>query len=112
MRLALLSWCAAAALALATVPAHAVGTRTFDLDTLDKLSGGDMKGVAVSSDGMVRAGLTLGNAPLKDATATFSALTLADGTVLVGTSPGGKVFKIAGDQSTVFAETGALAVTA
>ena len=40
---------------------HAVGTRTFDLDTIQKLSGGDLEGVAVSSDGVVRAGLTLGN---------------------------------------------------
>ena len=94
-----------------TTSAHAVGTRTFDLDTLEKLSGGDMKGVAVSSDGIVRAGLTLGSAPLPDATAAFCTLTLADGTVLIGTSPGGKILKIAGDQASVFAETGALAVT-
>src|SRR5690242_3603970 len=99
------------ALLALTTSAHAVGTRTFDLDTLEKLSGGDLKGVAVSSDGLVRAGLTLGNSPLPDATAVFSALTLGDGTVLVGTSPGGKVLKVAGDQVTTFAETGALAVT-
>jgi hypothetical protein len=91
--------------------AGAVGTRTFVLDTLDKLSGGDLKGVAVSSDGAVRAGLTLGNAPLPDASASFSATTLKDGTVLVGTSPSGKVYKVAGDVVTVFADTGALAVT-
>ncbi len=104
---------AAAALALLalTTPAHAVGTRTFELDTLDKLSGGDLKGVAVSSDGVVRAGLTLGSLPLPDATAVFSALPLADGSVLLGTSPGGKVLKVAGDHVTVFADTGSLAVT-
>lgn len=104
------------ALAVATVvvtghEAHAVGTRTFVLDTLEKLSGGDLKGVAVSSDGAVRAGFTLGNASIPDATATFTALTLADGSTLVGTSPGGKVYRVAGDQVSAYADTGALAVT-
>jgi hypothetical protein len=92
-------------------PAAAVGTRTFDLDTLDELSGGDLKGVSVSSDGGVRAGWTLGGVPLTDASASFSSLALADGSVLVGTSPNGKVFKIQGDRATLFADTGALAVT-
>jgi hypothetical protein len=101
----------AAAPLLSASDASAVGTRTFVLDTLEKLSGGDLKGVAVSSDGGVRAGFTLGNAPLPDASATFSATTLADGTFLVGTSPNGKVYKVAGDAVTLFADTGALAVT-
>ena len=91
--------------------ARAVGTRTFDLDTLEEFSGGDLHGVAVSSDGAVRTGWTLGDVPLVDATASFSALAMSDGSVLVGTSPEGKVFKIVGDKATVFAETHALAVT-
>lgn len=105
------------AAALLTAPlavtrdASAVGTRTFVLDSLDKLSGGDLKGTAVSSDGGVRAGLTLGNAPIPDASATFSALALADGSTLVGTSPNGKVYRVAGDAVSLFADTGALAVT-
>jgi hypothetical protein len=94
-----------------TSDADAVGTRTFVLDTLEKMSGGDLKGVAVSSDGAVRAGFTLGNAPIPDATASFSATTLADGSILVGTSPNGKVYKVAGDAVSLFAETNALAVT-
>ena len=106
---------AAAALVLAALAtssdAAAVGTRTFVLDTLDKLSGGDLKGVAVSSDGAVRAGFTLGNAPITEATASFSALPLADGSALIGTSPHGKVYKLVGDAVTLFADTGALAVT-
>ncbi|MCL2778639.1 MAG: hypothetical protein FWD73_11595 [Polyangiaceae bacterium] len=93
-------------------PAHAVGTRTFVLDTLDKLSGGDLKGVSVSSNGTVRAGFTLGNAPIPDASATFSALALGDGSLLVGTSPNGKIYKVANNNVvTLFASTGALAVT-
>jgi hypothetical protein len=91
--------------------AGAVGTRTFVLDTLDKMSGGDLKGVSVSSDGTVRAGFTLGSAPVPDATTTFAATTLADGSTLIGTSPSGKVYKVVGDAVTLFADTGALAVT-
>lgn len=91
--------------------ARAVGTRTFVLDTLDKLSGGDLKGVAVSSDGAVRAGFTLGNTPIPEASASFAALPMADGTTLIGTSPNGKVYRLAGDAITLFADTGALAVT-
>ncbi|MDB4941442.1 MAG: hypothetical protein JWP97_976 [Labilithrix sp.] len=111
--LARASVCAALVLAsaLGTSHAGAVGTRTFVLDTLDKLSGGDLKGTSVSSDGAVRAGFTLGSAPIPEASASFAALTLADGTTLLGTSPHGKVYKLAGDAVTLFADTGALAVT-
>jgi hypothetical protein len=100
----------AAALAVAT-PAGAVGTRTFDLDTLEKLSGGDLKGVAVSSDGRVRAGLTLGSVPLPEATSVYCALPLADGSVLVGTGPSGKVVRVEGDKASVWADTKETAVT-
>lgn len=106
-----LSLALVAASLLITGSAGAVGTRTFELDTLDELSGGDLKGVSVSSDGTVRAGWTFGSTQLEGATAAFSILPLADGSTLVGTSPNGKVFKVAGDHATVFAETGALAVT-
>ncbi|HWL87791.1 MAG TPA: hypothetical protein VNO21_18435, partial [Polyangiaceae bacterium] len=100
-----------AAVSLAASDAAAVGTRTFDLDSLEEFSGGDLKGVAVSSDGGVRAGFNVGNIALPGASSSFSALALADGSALVGTGPSGKVFKVTGDRATVFAETGALAVT-
>lgn len=99
------------ALATFSGNANAVGTRTFVLDTLDELSGGDLKGVAVGSDGVVRAGLTLGNVPVPDASAVWTALTLADGSTLLGTSPSGHVMKVAGDQVSLFADTKELAVT-
>lgn len=101
----------AAVASLAASSASAVGTRTFDLDTLDEFSGGDLKGVAVSSDGGVRAGFNVGNVPLTDATSSFALLQLADGGVLVGTGPEGKVFKVVGDRATLFADTKSLAVT-
>jgi len=92
-------------------PAGAVGTRVFELDTLEKLSGGDLKGVAVSSDGHVRPGFTLGNVPLPDATAVYAALPMPDGSVLIGTSWNGKVIRVSGDQASVYAETKETAVT-
>jgi hypothetical protein len=96
--------------------ADAVGTRTFELDTLEKLSGGDVKGVSVGSDGVVRAGWTLGNVPLPAGAGTTAtcAVELPDGAVLLGTGPaaGGKVVRVAGDQATVLADTKESAVNA
>ena len=102
----------AATVAVAST-AGAVGTRTFDLDTMDKLTGGDLTGVSIGSDGTVRAGWSLGAIPVPDATTTFCALTLADGSgVLLGTSPGGKVMLVGtNDRATLFADTKELAVT-
>jgi hypothetical protein len=112
-------WLAAAtvgAIAIASSDARAVGTRTFELDSLEKLSGGDLKGVSVGSDGVVRAGWTLGNVPLPAGTGTTAtcAVALPDGSLLVGTGPssGGKVIRIAGDHATVFADTKENAVNA
>jgi hypothetical protein len=106
---------AAGATALASGPAAAVGTRTFELDTLDKLSGGDVHGVTIGSDGVVRAGWTLGNAPLPADSGTTApcAVALPDGSVLVGTGPatGGKVVRVAGDQASLFADTKESAVS-
>jgi hypothetical protein len=113
---ALLVGAAALAGALATGDAGAVGTRTFELDSLEKLSGGDLKGVSVGSDGVVRAGWLLGDVPLPEGSGTTAtcAVELADGSVLVGTGPsaGGKIVRIAGDRASVFAETRESAVSA
>jgi hypothetical protein len=100
------------ALTLVSSDAAAVGTRTFVLDTADKLAGGDLKGVAISSDGSVRAGFTLGGVAMADATSVFCALPLSDGSTLLGTSPNGHIYKASGDSVALFADTGALAVTA
>jgi hypothetical protein len=96
--------------------ARAVGTRTFELDSLEKLSGGDLKGATVGSDGVVRAGWTLGDVPLPENSGTTAtcAVALSDGSVLVGTGPseGGKVVRIAADRATIFADTKENAVSA
>jgi hypothetical protein len=98
------------------LPADAVGTRVFELDTMERLSGGELQGVSVGSDGVVRAGWTLGSLSLpEDAGTTVGcAIALADGSVLVGTGPasGGKVVRVANDGAAVLADTKESAVTA
>jgi outer membrane protein assembly factor BamB len=91
--------------------ARAVGTRAFDLDTLDELSGGDLKGAMVDSLGHVRAGFDLGALPLGEASSIWSALVQKDGSVLLGTGNTGKVFRVAGGQVLPYADTAQLAVT-
>jgi hypothetical protein len=107
---------ATAAAVVASGDALAVGTRTFELDSLEKLSGGDVKGASIGSDGVVRAGWTLGDVPLpSDAGSTVTcAVALADGSVIVGTGPasGGKIVRIANDQALVLADTKESAVNA
>lgn len=98
--------------AFASGAAHASGTRSFTLDSLERLSGGDLKGTSISSDGVVRAGWAFSNAALPEASSVFSAFTQADGSILVGTSPSGKIIRVSNEGATVFADTGALAVTA
>src|ERR1700722_18299499 len=107
---------ASVGLLLAARDARAVGTRTFELDSLEKLSGGDLKGASVGSDGIVRAGWTLGDVPLPEGAGTTAtcAVALPDGSVLIGTGPseGGKVVRIANDRAAIFADTKENAVSA
>lgn len=100
------------ALVLLATSAEAVGTRTFQLDTVERLSGGESKGVVIGADGVLKPGFALGSVPVADAGSVMSALTLADGTVLLGSAPNGKIYKINGDAVSVFADTGTMAVTA
>ncbi|HEX2876578.1 MAG TPA: hypothetical protein VHP33_35230 [Polyangiaceae bacterium] len=98
-------------LLLAATQAAAVGTRRFVLDDTSDLKGGDLKGVALDSDGHVRAGFSLGAVPATDATSVWSALPMPDGSLLLGTGNEGKLLKVAGGTVSVLAETKALVVT-
>src|SRR5438046_5840966 len=91
--------------------ALAVGTRSFELNTLDELTGGDLKGTTVDSLGRVRAGFDLGSLPLGEATSIWSALVEPGGAVLLGTGNTGKIFRVSGAQVAPLADTGQLAVT-
>ncbi|HYP89764.1 MAG TPA: hypothetical protein VEQ59_16465 [Polyangiaceae bacterium] len=98
-------------LVLAATHAAAVGTRRFVLDDTSEFKGGDLKGVALDSDGHVRAGLSLGAVPATQATTVWSALPMPDGSLLLGTGNEGKLLKVAGGNVTVLAETKALVIT-
>lgn len=91
--------------------AGAVGTRSFELDTQDKLSGGELKGTSVTASGDVIAGWAVSKSTLAKGTVVWSALAVKDG-VLLGVGNEGRVLKIdAAGKETVVAETGAFAVT-
>jgi hypothetical protein len=107
----LLATVAAAASVAVVAPADAVGTRRFALDSQEDFLSGDLRGVSVDSQGHVRAGWNLGTLTISAANTVFSALTLNDGTVLLGTGNAGKVLKVAGGQVTEYADTKQLAVT-
>lgn len=92
-------------------PAFAVGTRKFEFHTLDSLAGGDTKGVQVSTEGIVRPGYDFSRVPLQAATSVFAMLPRADGSTLIATGPTGRVFRVAGDVASPYADTGTLAVT-
>lgn len=102
-----------AVVSLLVTPAEAVGTRTFQLDSLDDFKGGDLTAVSIDSSGSLRAGFALGSAPIADATSVWSSAVLGDGTVLLGTGSDGKVFRVASTgQTAEAATTGQMAVSA
>ncbi|MFI5302191.1 MAG: hypothetical protein ACHREM_29220, partial [Polyangiales bacterium] len=93
--------------------AEAVGTKSFDLDNADKLGGGELKGTAITSTGVLVAGWATESTAIVKGTSVWSSLELADGSVLLGCAPEGRVLKLdPAGKETVVAETGALAVTA
>ncbi len=89
----------------------AVGTRQFVLATLESFQGGDLAGVSVASDGTVRAGLTLAKLPIADASSVWDSVVLTDGSVLLGTGSGGRVYRVQGGKASIAATTGAMAVS-
>jgi sugar lactone lactonase YvrE len=96
------------ALALA---ARAVSTRQFSLDSAGVLSAGKLEGVAVLSRGAVVPSVGVRRIGLQDTGVARSLLTRADGTSFVGSGNQGKIFKVVGDVSSLFAETKELLVT-
>jgi len=98
-------------LLLSASHALAVGTRRFVLDEVSEFKGGDLKGVALDSAGHVRAGFSLGAVPATQATSVWSALSMPDGSLLLGTGNEGKILKLNGGTVSVLVETKALVVT-
>ena len=98
--------------ALTASPAHAVGTRTFQIDSVEDFKGGDFTGTSVDSNGNLRAGLALGSTPIADAASVWSHVVLSDGAVLLGTGNEGKVYKVSSGQVSVAATTGQMGASA
>jgi hypothetical protein len=95
----------------ATLHASAVGTRRFVLREGSDFEGGDLKGVAVDSNGQVRAGFNLGTTEVSESPTIWSALARPDGSVLLGTGNEGKLLRVTGAKVDVVGETKALVVT-
>lgn len=104
-------WAVLFSAGVAAFDAGAVGTRYFTLASGEDYKGGDLTGVAVDSSGKVRAGLTLGSIEIEQASTTWAALPMPDGSLLIGTGNEGKLFELRGATPKVVAETKALVVT-
>lgn len=89
-----------------------VTTRTFVLDSAADLSAGVLDRVSVTDDGRVVMGGEITRiAPADSVGSIWSLLDLGDGSVLAGTGVDGRVYRVAGGQATLYAETGAVVVT-
>jgi len=104
---ALLSGVSLAALSSAS----ATSTQSFLLDDAASLSAGELDGTAVYSTGYVAAGLEARRIELPEAAVAFSMAQREDGTTYVGTGDEGRIYRLRGDQLSVFAETHQLLVS-
>lgn len=110
-RLALGLTLVAAALAGGALTAHAVTTRSFEIDAQGTFAAGELARAAAFSDGTVRASVDVRRLPLTDTPVAWSIARAADGTTYIGTGNEGKVWRLRGEQLAVFAETGQLVVS-
>lgn len=97
---------------LVAAPGEAVVTRTFSLDTATELSAGVLDRVSVAADGTVVLGADVQRiAPPDTVGSVWSLLDMGDGSVLAGTGVDGRVYRIANNAATLYAQTDALVVT-
>lgn len=96
--------------ALFTGTALAVSSQRFRLDSREQLSGGELDGTMVRSDGRVVRGAATDRIELEGVPIARCVAARGD-TLFVGTGQEGKVYRVRGDSAEVFAETGELLVT-
>ncbi|MBL0217789.1 MAG: PQQ-binding-like beta-propeller repeat protein [Myxococcales bacterium] len=94
----LIAGLALAGLALLAPPASAVVTATWTVETYAQFDAGDASSAFITSTGEVRAGWDTKRTAL-EGDAVWSAVKLADGSVLLGSDAGGAVFRVQGDTS-------------
>jgi hypothetical protein len=101
--------CSALLLAL---PAGAVVTATWGVETYPQWDAGDATSAFITSAGELRPGWDTKRTAL-EGDAVWSALRLADGSVLLGSDAGGAIYRLSGDASAkLVALPGAIAVVA
>lgn len=88
----------------------AVGTRQFVLESAKDFEGGELRGVALDSEGSLRPGLNLRAYPVQEAPAVWAVLVEGDG-VLLATGNEGKLLRVTGGRTELVADTEALALT-
>lgn len=99
-------------LGLLTVPANAVVTATWSVETYQQFDAGDASSAFITSSGEVRPGWDTKRIAL-EGDAVWSALHLADGSVLLGSDVGGAIFRASGDAAKkVVTVPGAIAIVA
>ena len=95
---------------LLAVPADAVVTATWSVETYQQFDAGDATNAFITSAGEVRPGWDTKRTAL-EGDAVWSALKLADGSVLLGSDAGGAIYKLSGDNAKkVVAVPGAIAI--
>jgi hypothetical protein len=103
--------CGALVAALA-LPADAVVTATWTVETYQQFDAGDATSAFITSAGEVRPGWDTKRSAL-EGDAVWAALRLADGSVLLGSDAGGAIYRATGDASKkLVALPGAIAVVA
>ena len=103
---------AAPLLAAMALPAHAVVTAMWTVETYPQFDAGDATSAFVTSTGEIRPGWDTKRTAL-EGDAVWSSLRLADGSVLLGSDAGGAIYRLSGDSAKkVVALDGAVAVVA
>jgi hypothetical protein len=97
---------------LLALPAGAVVTATWSIETYPQWDAGDATAAFITSTGELRPGWDTKRTAL-EGDAVWSSLRLADGSVLLGSDAGGAIFRLAGDAShKLVTLPGAIAVVA
>jgi hypothetical protein len=103
---------AGGALALVAVPAYAVVTSTWQVETYQQFDQGDATSAFITSLGEVRPGWDTKRTAL-EGDGIWSALRLADGSLVLGTDDGGAILKVTDDKPKKLGSIdGAIAVVA
>jgi hypothetical protein len=103
-------WLIAAPVALFALRADAVVTAQWSVETYQQFDAGDASSAFITSSGEVRPGWDTKRVAL-EGDAVWSALHLADGSVLIGSDADGAIYKVTGDKAAKWATLpGAIAV--